>query len=80
MGKIFHSNENYEVRVNADTTAYDVINSFSGVVEFNTESLPEAIFAAENMNSVLVYRTYEWIAKSAAKKDAPSLAAVTDLQ
>jgi len=69
-GKIFHSNDNYSVRCNDDLTGYDVINDNSGVVEFTAESLPECIFAAENLNVVLVHRTYEWVAKSAREKAA----------
>lgn len=69
-GKIFHSNDNYSVRCNEDLTGYDVINDNSGVVEFAAESLPECIFAAENLNVVLVHRTYEWVAKSAREKAA----------
>ena len=64
-GKIFHSNDNYSVVVNDDVTAYKVINDNSGVVEFEAESLPECIFAAENLNVVLVHQTYEWVAKRA---------------
>ncbi len=64
-GKIFHSNDNYSVAVNGDVTGYTVTNDDSGVVEFEAESLPECIFAAENLNSVLVHRTYEWVAKRA---------------
>lgn len=67
-GKIFHSNENYEVRVNEDMTAYDVINSNSGVTEHTSESLPECLFTAENLNVVIVHRTYEWVAKRAQEQ------------
>lgn len=64
-GKIFHSNENYSVVVNDDVTAYLVRNDHSTVIEFESNSLPECIFAAENLNVVLVHRTFEWVAKRA---------------
>lgn len=64
-GKVFHSNENYAVVVNAACDAYDVINDTSHVVEFSAPSLPECIFAAENLNVVLTHRTFEWVAKRA---------------
>lgn len=64
-GKIFHSNENYSVMVNDDCTAYLVTNDHSTVVEFESNSLPECIFAAENLNVVIVHRTFEWVAKRA---------------
>ena len=67
-GKIFHSNENYTIVVNDEVTGYQVINNNSGVVEFEAESLPECIFAAENLNVVLVHRTYEWVAKRAREQ------------
>lgn len=83
-GKIFHSNENYSVRCNADITGYDVINDNSGVSEFQSESLPECIFAAENLNVVLVHRTYEWIGKRAREKSIQEagiqVASVSELQ
>lgn len=80
-GKIFHSNDNYSIVVNDDMTAYHVVNDASGVVEFTSESLPECIFAAENLNVVLVHRTYEWVAKRAREQsgDRAGLASVTDL-
>jgi hypothetical protein len=64
-GKIFHSNDNYSVIVNDEATEYNVVNDNSGITEFHSESLPECIFAAENLNVVLVHRTYEWVAKRA---------------
>ena len=82
--KIFHSNENYSVRVNDGTTGYDVINDNSNVTEFESESLPECIFAAENLNAVLVHRTFEWVSKrardQAAKDSGLRMASVTELQ
>jgi hypothetical protein len=83
-GKIFHSNDNYSIVVNDDATGYDVVNDNSGVVEFNAESLPECIFAAENLNVVLVHRTYEWVAKraqdQAIKDSGLKMATVTGIQ
>jgi hypothetical protein len=81
-GKIFHSNKNYSVRVNADVTGYHVINDNSGVTEFESESLPECIFAAENLNVVLEYATWEWIAKNAVKRSAAEIGIVggTDME
>lgn len=67
-GKIFHSNDNYSVVVNEDATGYEVRNDASMVVEFKCESLPEAIFGAENMNVVLTHRTYEWVGKRAQEQ------------
>ena len=82
-GKIFHSNENYSVRVNEDVTGYDVINDNSQVTEFTSESLPECIFAAENLNVVLVHRTFEWVGKraqeQAIKESGIQVASVTEL-
>ena len=82
VGKIFHSNENYTVLVNDDVNGYNVVNDHSGVIEFDSESLPECIFAAENLNVVLVHRTYEWIAKNAVKRNAAELGIVggTDME
>lgn len=81
-GKIFHSNDNYTVQVNDDVTGYNVVNDHSGVVEFDSESLPECIFAAENLNVVLVHRTFEWIAKNAVKRNAAELGIIggTDME
>jgi len=73
VGKIFHSNENYCVVVNPAGDGYDVINDNSHVTEFQSESLPECIFAAENLNVVLVHNTWEWIARNAVKRDAVEL-------
>jgi hypothetical protein len=72
-GKIFHSNDNYSVVVNEAGDGYNVLNDNSDVIEFKSESLPECIFAAENLDVVLVHRTYEWVKKRArdqAVKDA----------
>jgi hypothetical protein len=83
-GKIFHSNDNYSVVVNDDVTGYNVVNDNSGVTEFDAESLPECIFAAENLNVVLVHRTYEWVAKraqdQAIKDSGLRMATVSELQ
>ena len=83
-GKIFHSNDNYTVYCNADGDGYDVRNDYSEVIEFKSESLPECIFAAENLNVVLVHRTFDWISKRAADRAAqeamPELAEVTTIQ
>ena len=68
IGKLFHGNDNYEVVVNAEGDGYDVVNSNSGIIEFKSESLPECIFAAENLNVVLVHRTFEWVGKRAQEK------------
>lgn len=81
-GKIFHSNDNYSIVVNDDVTGYNVVNDNSGVVEFQSESLPECIFAAENLNVVLVHRTYEWVAKRAREQagDRAGLATVSSIE
>jgi len=68
IGKIFHSNDNYTVTVNAAGDAYDVTNDNSNVVEFTSNSLPECMFAAENLNVVIVHRTFEWVGKRAQEK------------
>lgn len=80
--KIYHSNENYSITVNEAGTAYNVTNDHSGVIEFESESLPECIFAAENLNVVLVHRTYEWIRKRAKEQagERAGLATVSKLQ
>jgi len=75
-GKIFHSNENYEVIVNEEVTEYLVKNSNSGVIEFQAPSLPECIFAAENLNVVLTHRTFEWVAKRAQEQAAKDIGLV----
>lgn len=80
-----HTNDNYIVRVNGDGDGYVVVNSTTNVIEFRSESLPEAIFAAENLNVVLVHNTYEWVAKRAREKAAQdagiqSIAPVSSLQ
>ena len=65
MSKIVHENENYAVCINADGDGYEVVNTSYNVTEFDAISLPECIFAAENLNVVLTHKTYEWIAKRA---------------
>ena len=84
VNKIFHSNDNYSVIVNEEGTGYQVVNDHSGVVEFEEASLPECIFAAENLNVVLVHRTYEWVSKRARdraiQEQGIQVASVTDIQ
>jgi hypothetical protein len=67
---IVHANENYRVLVNDAGDGYGVMNIPTGVVEFEAIALPECIFAAENLNVVLVHKTYEWIGKQAREKAA----------
>lgn len=64
-----HTNDCYYVMINTEADGYGVINRQTGVCEFESISLPECIFAAENLNVVLVYKTYEWIGKRAAEQD-----------
>jgi hypothetical protein len=82
-GKIFHSNDNYTVVVNEDGDGYDVVNDNSGVIEFSEASLPECIFAAENLNVVLVHRTFEWVGKRARdraiQESGIAMATVSDI-
>lgn len=70
MSEALYTNDNYEVHVNSDGNGYDVVNIQTGIVEYENQQLPDCIFAAESMNSVLVHRTYEWIAKQARRKAA----------
>ncbi len=80
--KFFHSNENYDVVLNDEGTGYNVRHNVSGVAEFESPSLPECIFAAENMNVVLEHRTYEWVAKRAREQagDRAGLASVSTIE
>lgn len=76
MSNAIHANENYHVRINDDGSGYEVINDQTGVAEFTADQLPECIFAAENLNVVLEFKTYEWIRKAAQKKSAAELGLV----
>jgi hypothetical protein len=65
---IVHSNDNYCVLINDEGTGYGVMNTPTGVIEFEAISMPECIFAAENLNVVIVYKTYEWVGKRAERQ------------
>lgn len=65
---IVYENDNYMVLINDGGTGYGVMNLPHGVVEFEAKALPECIFAAENLNVVLVHKTYTWIGKQAQEK------------
>lgn len=67
---IVHENDNYRVVLNDDGDGYGVVNIETGVCEFEAISLPECMFAAENLNVVLVHKTYEWVGKRALEKIA----------
>lgn len=63
-----HSNENYAVSVNEAGDGYEVVNTTHNVVEFAAISLPECIFAAENLNVVITHATWKWVAHSADQR------------
>ena len=63
-----HSNTHYRVIVNDEGTGYRVINIATGVTEAESINLPECIFAAENLDAVLTFKTYEWVARRAEKQ------------
>lgn len=65
-----HNNENYWVVINDEGDGYGVVNRETGVTEFEAQSLPECIFAAENLNVVLVFKTYAWVGKRAMDREA----------
>ena len=67
MNESVHENEHYAVFVNPDDDGYEVVNSSYGVVEFKGTTLPECIYAAEHLNSVLTHRPYEKIASSSGE-------------
>jgi len=72
-----HENENYAVAVNSAGDGYEVVNKNHNIVEFEAISLPECIFAAENLNVVITHATWKWVAKSAdaqAEQDRKSAA------
>ena len=69
-----HTNQHYEVRVGA--SGYEVVNLETAVIEETTKNLPDALFAAENMNAVLVHKTYEWIGKRARERAAEEIGLV----
>ncbi len=82
---IVYDNDNYVVIINDDGDGYGVMNERTGVVEFEAIALPECIFAAENLNVVLIFETYKWIGKQAQAKadkeeaEVSKLATVTEL-
>ena len=65
MSNAVHINENYGVYVNEASDGYMVTNLTTKIVEFEAISLPECMFAAENLNVVIVHKTYEWVGKRA---------------
>jgi len=78
-----YENSHYSVRVNDEGKGYSVINKTYNVTEFEAISLPECIFAAENLNVVLVHKTYEWVNKRAeaqAAEDSKSSAMANGLK
>lgn len=77
MANNLHTNNNYEIVVNTTADGYNVVNRITSVVEVQSTSLPECIFAAENLNVILVHRTYEWVAKQAAERMAAEESPVT---
>ena len=65
-----HENDRYEVQVvereyysnnNEYDVGYGVINKETGVMEYITSSLPEAIFNAEQFDVTLENKTWQWI-------------------
>lgn len=70
-----HTNQHYEVRVGING-GYEVVNLETAVIEEETKNLPDAMFAAENMNAVLVHKTYEWIGKRARERAAEEIGLV----
>ena len=68
MNSPVHENVNYKVVVNEANDGYEVINRVTNVLEFKAISMPECMFAAENLNVVIIHRTYEWIGKHEQKK------------
>jgi hypothetical protein len=63
--RVVHDNENYAVAVTGSGTGYEVVNKNYNVTEFESISLPECIFAAENLNVVITHETWKWVAKTA---------------
>jgi hypothetical protein len=47
---MLHSNKNYTVQVNEDTTGYDIRNKSTHVVEYETTMLPDAMKIADMLN------------------------------
>lgn len=78
MNDSLYENKNYFVRVNSSGDGYDVVNKETKVVEFTSTQFPECIFASENLNVVLVYKTYEWIQKNAEEKEKSPEAVTSD--
>lgn len=68
MNNPVHENSNYKVVVNEAGDGYEVINLVTDVMEFKAISMPECMFAAENLNVVIIHRTYEWIGQHEQKK------------
>lgn len=78
----FHTNDSYEVILNPEGDGYQLRNNSSKVIEFESQQLPECIFAAENLAAILRHRTWEYIAQQAQEESASKagLAAVSDLR
>ena len=74
-----HENQHYKVVVGDPVDGagvYDVVNLETNVIEESTNNLPDALFAAENLNAVLVHKTYEWIGKRARERAAQEIGLV----
>ena len=78
-GMVIHENENYTVIVSDELAltfyqntylgGYEVINNVTGLTEFMTTSMPEALFNAEQLNEALKSRAWEWRSQ---KADTPT--------
>lgn len=71
---MIHENAHYYVIPNEDNSAYVVVNKGTGVIEYTTQQLPEAINQAEHSSVFLSTRMWEWIRKQgeAAREELDS--------
>ena len=77
---VVHSNELYDVycaefpaplrRGGYDYAAgYEVVHRNTGMVECRTTSLPDAIFTAEQSNTILVKEQWKWVGTDTVLQD-----------
>lgn len=67
---VVHENDNYVVIVDDElefsimgTTylgGYAIVNRHTGIVEFMTMTMPEALFTSEQLNHSLLSKAWEW--------------------
>lgn len=69
VGAVIHENDNYEVVVTDNAIVvngityphvYEVKNKATGVMEYITPAMPDALYTAEHINHALLSKAWEW--------------------